>query len=104
MRIQSPQRAVLYPTSDRWNVDLSWQFLSTPPSSGTRLSALMGCPIAPVGVILKKEQLKPLFLSFRCKVAAGKDVRGRSKPEQQPCGALTPHTRLRDWTSAASSG
>lgn len=77
MRIQSlPQKAVLYPTSDR-NIDLSWRFLSTPPGSGTRPFALMGSSIAPVGVILKKEQIKPLFLSFHCKVTAGKDLCGR---------------------------
>lgn len=40
MRIQFPQRAVLYPASDRRNVDLSWSFLSVPPGSGTQPSAL----------------------------------------------------------------
>lgn len=107
MRIQFLKRAFLYPASDRWNVDLSWSFLSVPPGSGTQPSALLGSPIAPVGVILKKQQIKSLFLSFALKLLLEKTFLDESGPEQQPCGAWTPHTRLRDWgvrISAASTG
>lgn len=107
MRIQFPQRAVLYPASDRRNVDLSWSFLSVPPGSGTQPSALVGSPIAPVGVMLKKQQIKSLFLSLAVKLLLEKAFLDESGAEQQPCGVWTPHTRLRDWgvrISAASTG
>ncbi len=52
-------------------------------------------------------QIKSLFLSFALKLLLEKTFLDESGPEQQPCGAWTPHTRLRDWgvrISAASTG